>query len=339
VASQDWIDKDFYKELGVDKNADEATIKKSYRKLARKYHPDQNQGDKTAEAKFKTISEAYSVLSDKEQRAEYDQIRAYAGGGARFMPGSGGSAGGGASYEDLFGGMNFGGASRRRSSNPYAGINLDDLFGFGGSSFDSQFNRYEDQIRTGGTSRTRLDQPGQDINAEMTLPFRTVVEGDTIEFTVDGRTVKARIPAGTKDGSTLKLRGKGHPSAGTGPNGDLLLTVHAEKHPVYSLNGRNLKLTVPITFTEAALGATIDVPKLDGSTVKVRIPAGTPSGRTLRVKGAGVVTPTVTGDMLVTVNVVVPSHLNDEAKAALEKFAKAAGDQNPREKLIADAAR
>jgi len=337
VAAQDWIEKDFYKELGVEKTADEAEIKKSYRKLARKYHPDQNQGDAKAEAKFKSISEAYSVLSDKAQREEYDQIRAYAGGGARFAGGGGGA---GASYEDLFGGMNFGGSTRRRSSNPYSGINLDDLFGFGGSSFDSQFGRYEDQIRTGqrgGQSRTRLDQPGQDIQAEITLPFRTAVEGDTVEFQVGSKTVKTRIPAGTKDGATLKLRGKGHPSTGSGPAGDLMLTVNVGKHPVYSLSGRNLKLTVPVTFPEAAAGATIDVPKLDGSTVKVRIPAGTPSGRTLRVKGAGVATPTVTGDMLVTVNVVVPDHLNEEAKEALAKFEKAVGEQNPREQLIKDA--
>jgi len=338
VAAQDWIEKDFYKELGVEKTADEAEIKKAYRKLARKYHPDQNAGDSKAEAKFKAVSEAYSVLSDKSQREEYDQIRSYAGGGARF---AGGGSGAGASYEDLFGGMNFGGSSRRRtSSNPYSGINLDDLFGFGGSSFDSQFNRYEDQIRTGNRGgHTRLDQPGQDINAELTLPFRTAVEGDTVEFAVDGKTVKTRIPAGTKDGATLKLRGKGYPSPGSGPNGDLLLTVHVGKHPVYSLSGRNLKLTVPVTFPEAAAGATIDVPKIDGSTVKVRIPAGTPSGRTLRVKGAGVVTPNATGDMLVTVNVVVPSHLNSEAKEALAKFADLIGNENPRDQLMQDAAK
>jgi molecular chaperone DnaJ len=332
------MEKDFYKELGVEKTADEAEIKKAYRKLARKYHPDQNQGDAKAEAKFKAVSEAYSVLSDKSQRDEYDQIRAYAGGGARFAGGGGGA---GASYEDLFGGMNFGGSSRRRTSNPYSGINLDDLFGFGGSNFDNQFNRYEDQIRTGsrGQTRSRLDQPGQDINAELTLPFRTAVEGDTVEFAVDGKTVKTRIPAGIKDGATLKLRGKGQPSAGSGPNGDLMLTVHVGKHPVYSLSGRNLKITVPVTFPEAAAGATIDVPKIDGSTVKVRIPAGTPSGRTLRVKGAGVVTPNATGDMLVTVNVVVPEHLTSEAKEALAKFADLIGNENPRDQLLADAAK
>jgi molecular chaperone DnaJ len=337
------MDKDFYKELGVEKTADEATIKKSYRKLARKYHPDQNQGDAKAEAKFKAVSEAYSVLSDKSQRDEYDQIRAYAGGGARFMPGAGGG-GGGASYEDLFGGMSFGGSSRgRRASNPYGGINLDDLFGFGGSSFDNQFNRYEDQIRNGGStgygSRASINQPGEDIRAEVNLDFRSAVEGYTGEFSVAGRTVKTRIPAGVKDGATLKIKGKGYASPGSGPAGDLLLTVNIGKHPVYELSGRNLKLTVPITFTEAAIGATIEVPKIDGSMVKVRIPAGTPNGRTLRVKGGGVVTPTATGDMLVTVNVTVPQNLSDEAKELLTKFDAAAGQQNIRESLITDAAK
>jgi molecular chaperone DnaJ len=339
VASQDWIEKDFYKELGVDKTADEATIKKAYRKLARKYHPDQNAGDKAAEAKFKSVAAAYAVLSDKEQRSEYDQVRAYAGGGARFTGGSQGSSAGG--YEDLFGGMNFGTSSypRRRSTGAFEGINLDDLFGFGGSSFDSQFNRYEEQIRNPGSTgaRTTLNRPGEDIKAEITLPLRTAVEGDTVELSVAGRTVKTRVPAGTKDGATLKLRGKGYGSPGDGPNGDLLLTVHVSKHPVYTMSGRNLRLTVPVTFAEAALGAIVDVPKLDGSTVKVRIPAGTPNGRTLRVPNAGVETSAGTGALLVTVSVQVPENLNETAKQALTDFEKAVGEQNVREQLIADA--
>ncbi|MCL1800994.1 MAG: DnaJ domain-containing protein, partial [Promicromonosporaceae bacterium] len=250
MASQDWIEKDFYKELGVEKTADDAAIKKAYRKLARKYHPDQNAGDNKAETKFKAVTEAYSVLSDSAQRKEYDQIRAYAGGGARFMPGSGGASGMGG-YEDLFGGMFGGGGGSRRQtsgSNMFGGMNLDDLFGYGGTSFDNQFNRYEDQIRGQGYGRTTMNRPGEDINAEITLPFRTAIEGDTVEMTIDGKNLKTRVPAGTKDGATLKLRGKGYPSPGDGPNGDLLLTVHVGPHPVYSLSGRNLKITVPISF-------------------------------------------------------------------------------------------
>jgi molecular chaperone DnaJ len=336
LAAQDWIEKDFYKELGVEKSADDATIKKAYRKLARKYHPDQNPGDNAAEAKFKSVSEAYSVLSDKSQRSEYDQIRSYAGGGPRFMPG----AGGGASAEDLFGGM-FGGSSRPRSSSrgSFAGMNLDDLFGYGGSSFDSQFNRYEDQIRnqSGGRPRARMDQPGESINAEVTLPFRTAVEGDTVELTVAGKNVKVRIPAGIKDGGTLRVPGKGYASPGTGPKGDLNLTVNVTKHPVYSMQGRNLKINVPVTFAEAAAGATIDIPKIDGSSVKLKIAPGTPTGRTMRVKDAGVKTAQGTGDLLVTVNVSVPKNLSDEAKDLLAKFAELSNEGDVREKLVEEA--
>lgn len=356
MAAQDWIDKDFYKDLGVEKTADEQTIKKAYRKAARKYHPDQNPGDKKAEAKFKEVSEAYSVLSDKTQRAEYDQIRQFAGGGARFAPGSGG-----ASAEDLFGMFGGGapGGGRRTSfssggGSPFSGINLDDLFG-GGSSFP-RYSRstggfsglgdqgvdddFYNQWKAGGrTSSARPVTAGEDIAAEVTLPFRTAAEGDTVELTVGGRNVKTRIPAGIKDGAKVRVRGKGLASGTGGPAGDLVLTVHVSKHPVYMMSGNNLRLTVPVTFVEAALGATIEVPKLDGTTVKLKVPAGTPSGRTLRVKGAGVAASKGTGDLLVTVNVEVPTRLNAEAKEKLTAFDQAVGTQDPRQSLMAEARR
>ena len=311
MTGQDWIEKDFYAALGVPKNADDAAIKKAYRKLARQYHPDQNAGDSKAEAKFKEVGEAYAVLSDKEQRQQYDAIRALGGGGARFQAGGPGGAG----FEDIFGGMfggpgstQFGGASHTRAGGAggFEDI-LSGMFGGGGMGF-------------GGAGRTRR-QRGADLEAATTLEFRTATEGATVELGVDGKKVTTRIPAGVNDGQKLRIRGKGRPGMGGGEDGDLVLTVHVKPHPVFSLSGRDLKLTVPITFVEAALGAQVEVPTLTGEPVTVKVPAGTPSGRVLRVKGRGVVTPKGTGDLLVNCQVAVPQKLSRAAKQALEAFA------------------
>ena len=170
-----------------------------------------------------------------------------------------------------------------------------------------------------------------DITATTRLPFRQAVTGATVQLTVDGRTMTTRIPPGVQDGQKIRLRGKGQPGVGGGEPGDLIVTVHVDPHPVFSLDGKNLRITVPITFDEAALGATIDVPTLDGRTVKVKVPAGTPSGRTLRVRHKGLDLPSAPdGDLLVTVNVVVPSRLSSAAKAAVKAFAEANDGANPR---------
>jgi molecular chaperone DnaJ len=321
MTGQDWLEKDFYATLGVAKDADADAIKKAYRKLARKYHPDQNPGNAAAEEKFKSVGEAYAVLSDPEQRKQYDALRAMAGGGARFSAGAGA---GGAGFEDLFGGM-FGqqgtpGGTRVRYSTPGSSTGTggfeDILSGmFGGGGFGSR----------------RRAQRGGDITATTQLPFRQAVTGATVQLTVDGRTMTTRIPPGVQDGQKIRLRGKGQPGTGGGEPGDLIVTVRVDPHPVFSLDGKNLRITVPITFDEAALGATIDVPTLDGRTVKVKIPAGTPSGRTLRVRHKGLDLPSAPdGDLLVTVNVVVPNRLSSAAKAAVKAFADANEGANPR---------
>lgn len=322
MASQDWLEKDFYSILGVSKDVDDAELKKTYRKLARKYHPDSNEGDAAAEAKFKEISEAYSVLSDKDQRSEYDQIRAMRSGGARFT--SGGGGGGGQGFDDVFGGMFGGGAGGaggrgQQYSYPQGGQNFEDLFGmFGGGA-------------------PRAPQKGRDVQASTTIDFETAVKGKTVTLQSEAGSVKVKIPEGVSDGQKIKVRGKGQPGPNGGPAGDIILTVAVRKHPVFEREGQHLRLKVPVTFSEAALGATIEVPTLGGEPVRLRVQPGTPSGRVLRVKGRGVKSTKGIGDLLAEVQVVVPSHLSDEAREALEVFRKVEPQENPRVDLLARA--
>ena len=301
MASQDWFDKDFYAILGVAKDVTPAELKKVYRKLARKYHPDSNPGDPAAEAKFKEVSEAHSVLSDPEQRREYDQVRAM-GGGARFTAGSGGPGGGQGGFEDVFGGM-FGGGGFGQTSGGFRG--------FGGPS------------------------KGRDVTATTTLDFQTAITGETVTLQQStGKPMKVRVPAGVSDGQKIRLRGRGEPSPDGGEAGDRVLTVSVRPHPVFERDGLHLRVDVPVTFAEAALGATIEVPTLGGDPVRLRVAPGTPSGRVLRVKGRGVAAKGGTGDLLATVQVAVPSHLSDKARAAVEALAEALPDEDPRLDLL-----
>lgn len=326
MASQDWFDKDFYKVLGVSKDVSQSELKKTYRKLARQYHPDSNPGDSKAEAKFKEISEAYSVLSNEEERKEYDQIRAM-GSGARFTaPGGGQGAGG---FEDVFGGM-FNQGGRGQQYSYQGGGDYDDLLGglFGSGRFGQSTGGYRG---FGGPTR------GQDVSASTTLDFQTAVTGETVHLTVDGETVKVRVPAGVSDKQRIRVPGKGRPSPDGGERGDLYLTVTVRRHPVFEREGLNLRVTVPVTFAEATLGATIEVPTLSGDTVRLKVVAGTPSGRVLRVKGRGVITKKATGDLLAVVQVVVPSHLTKQGEDALKAFEETLPQENPREDLLAKA--
>ncbi|RIX30129.1 DnaJ C-terminal domain-containing protein [Amnibacterium setariae] len=324
MASQDWFEKDFYAVLGVDKSVSQADLKKAYRRLARQYHPDSNPGDAKAEARFKEISEAYSVLSDEEQRQEYDQIRAM-GSGARFTAGGAGGQGGG--FEDVFGGL-FGQGARTRTTTRGGGFEdiLGGMFGNGGGFGQT----------SGGFRGFGGPTPGRDVTATTSIDFVTATKGDTVTLSGgNGKPITVRIPAGVTDGQKLKLRGKGEPSPDGGEAGDLVLTVHVDKHPVFERDGLNLRVNVPVTFTEAALGATIEVPTLGGEPVRMKVPAGTSSGRVLRVKGRGVETPKGAGDLLARVEVAVPGHLTAAQQEALEAFAAASGDENPRDDLLA----
>ncbi|MEV7619444.1 DnaJ C-terminal domain-containing protein [Microbacterium sp. NPDC089321] len=326
MASQDWFDKDFYKTLGVSKDVSDADLKKTYRKLARKYHPDSNQGDAAAEAKFKEISEAYSVLSDAEQRREYDEIRAM-GSGARFTaPGSGGAGG----FDDVF--SRFGQGGGRGSQ-----ADFDDIFSMfsqGGGSFGA--GRFGQS--SGGYRGFGGPQKGADVTATTTLDFVTAVQGDTITLQApDGKPFKVKVPAGVKDGQKIRLRGRGRPSPDGGEPGDIVVQVKVRPHPVFTRDGLNLRLTVPVTFTEATLGATIEVPTLGGDPVKLRVAPGTPSGRVLRVKGRGVTSSKGTGDLLAELQIAVPAHLDEAAREALERFHELEPKENPRAEMMAKA--
>jgi molecular chaperone DnaJ len=320
MASQDWFDKDFYATLGVSKDVSDSDLKKAYRKLARQYHPDSNPGDAAAEGRFKEISEAYSVLSDKATRTEYDQVRAM-GSGARFTSGGAGAGGG---FEDVFGGM-FG----RGARTSYSQSDFDDLLGgmFGGGGSGG-----------GGFRGWGAPTRGRDVAANVTLDFLTAIRGETVSLQQpSGKPLRAKIPAGVSDGQKIKLKGKGEPSPDGGEAGDLVLNVTVRRHPVFDRDGNNIRVDVPVTFVEATLGATIEVPTLEGDTVRLRVAPGTPSGRVLRVKGRGVSAAGGTGDLLATVQVAVPTHLPPEARKHLDAFAQAMPDENPRDDLVARA--
>ena len=297
MAAKDLYEKDFYKVLGVDKKATADEIKKKYRSLARDLHPDKNQGDLAREEKFKAVSEAYDILSDSKKRAEYDEARAmYERGGFR-VPTGGGFQGG--DFGDIFG-----------SGNPQD--IFANLFGGGGR---------------------RGPRKGQDLQTEATISFRESVFGTTLELRLgmdrgQSQNMSARVPAGVNDGAKIRMKGKGSPGE-AGP-GDLFIQLHVKPHPIFSRKGENLTLTLPVTFTEAALGADIKVPTLSGDDVTVRIAPGTPNGRTLRVKGRGVTKGSTTGDLLVTVEVQVPQRVDGKALDALKKFAEETASEDVR---------
>ena len=295
MASQDWLEKDFYKILGVSKDVPAAELKKAYRKLAKDFHPDRNPGNDAAEARFKDISEAYDVLNDPAQRKEYDEFRAL-GGGPRFQGGRPGQ-GQGQGFEDVF-------------SNIFGG-------GFQGGGFP-------------GFGGGFGPQRGSDLTVSSTINFIDSIQGTQLKVGVHGETVNVKIPAGIQDGQKLKVRGKGQQSPNGGSAGDLVVTVKVKPHPIFSRDGDHIRVAVPITFAEAVLGATIQVPTLGGEPVKLKVAPGTPNGRTLRVKGKGVQLAGKEGDLLATVEIAVPAHVNDKAKELLEQFDAELPQEDPR---------
>ncbi|HZA39813.1 MAG TPA: DnaJ C-terminal domain-containing protein [Actinomycetota bacterium] len=284
MASRDWLEKDFYKVLGVDEKASKEEIKRAYRKLAQKYHPDANKGDETAERRFKEISEAHSILSNDEKRKEYDELRRYAGAGGSpfgFRPGSGRD--GRVDFGDIFGGD--------------VGDIFGDIFGFG-----------------------PRERRGQDLETEAHLSFEEAVEGSTFEL---ANGTRVRVPPGVSDGARIKVAGKGGPGPAGSPPGDLYVRVRVADHPLFKLlrNG-DIEVPLPITIAEAALGAKIQVPTLDG-VVTLKVPAGTRSGKVLRVKGKGGARAGGTrGDLLARIEIEVPQKLSRRERELLEEFGR-----------------
>ena len=302
--------KDYYELLGVSKTASEDEIKKAYRKLAKKYHPDVNKGNKDAENRFKEISEAYAVLSDKEKREQYDRLGKEA---FSFNPGAGAGGFGGFDFSQFMGG----GARARGGGGRGASRTVDftdifsDLFGGGGGGFE------------------QAPQQGGDIESETTLDFRDAVFGTTVDLRFsDGRTVKVKIPEGVADGQRLRLRGKGAPGPMGGPPGDLNLLIRIRPHPFFERRGADIHIELPVTVGEAIQGAEIDVPTIHGA-VRARIPAGTQSGQTFRISGKGVKTKSGTGDHYYRVLVAVPKQAPADAVDRIESEYR----ENPRANL------
>ena len=370
---REWFDKDYYKVLGVDEKAPAKDIKSAYRKLSRKFHPDANAGDPTAEERFKEVSAAYDVVGDEAKRKEYDEVRRLGP-----MGGFGGGGGpGGFTYTtsgdglgdlgDLLGGLfNRGrrrdGAGASRGTGPQRGADLEaePQLSFQGavSGVETSVNLTSDVgCSTCGGSGAK---PGTAPKACAVCGGRGVVDDDQGFFSFStpcrncrgqgfvvedpcptcrgagierkARQVKVRVPAGVKDGQRIRLAGRGGPGRNGGPNGDLFVNVRVGDHPLFGRKGDDLTITVPITFPEAALGAEVVVPTLEGPPVTIKVPAGTRSGRTFRVKGKGLVTPKRTGDLLVTVEVAVPAKLSKEERRAVEALATAS-TQSPRSHL------
>jgi len=362
VTNTDWANKDFYKILGVDKGASQADLKKAYRKLARANHPDSKPGDKAAEERFKAIAEAYDVVGDEEKRKQYDQTREmFAGGG--FRPGGGGAGPDlgdffGGNVGDFLGGM-FGGGGRRTTRTSGRARRGADVETEATISFTDSVEGVTVSLRltsdapcpdcsgTGARAGTvprvcpecegagmRAATVGGAFTLNETCPAcggRGLVVDDPCPTChgsgrgLSNRTISARIPAGVKHGQRIRLRGKGANGEQGGPPGDLYVTVKVSPHPLFGRRDDNLTLKVPVAFHEAVLGAEVKVPTLGGVPVTVKVPPGTPNGRTFRVRGKGVRRKDGThGDLLVTLDVQVPAALTEDARAAVEALRDAA---------------
>lgn len=368
---REWFEKDYYAVLGVGKDASEKEITRAYRKLAKQYHPDANPGDKVAEERFKEVSAAYDVLGDAEKRKEYDEVRRMvaSGAGPRFGPGGGFGGFEGATFDvedvgglgDLFGGLfgrgrRRGGGGAQRGADLETELHLDFLDAVRGVTAPVRFTAEASCSTCGGSGARPGTAP--EICPECAGRGSVAVDQGPFSFSqvcqrcggrgqvvrdpcptcrgrgteVRPREVKVRIPAGVADGQRIRVKGRGAAGRGGGPPGDLYVVVHVRPHPLFGRRGPDLTVKVPITFAEAALGASVRVPTL-GDPVTVKVPPGTQSGKTVRVRGRGVErSKGAPGDLLVTFEVVVPTHLSDEERKAVEALGEVLA-ANPREHL------
>jgi curved DNA-binding protein len=336
--------KDYYSTLGVAKTATEKEIKQAYRKLARKFHPDVNPGDKSAEAKFKEINEAYEVLGDPDKRKKYDELGAnwrmyeQAGAGAGQGPFSGGSPFGGGSWN-----VNFGGGGPQGGFRTMTDDEMREMFGdanpfsdffqtFFGGSMGSD-GTADQAGRRGGRARPRT-RAGRDVEHEIELGLEDAFHGTTrrLDIAMDGqrRTVDVRIPAGVAEGSRVRVAGEGESGTGGGKSGDLYLRVHLTPHPNFERKGRDLYTRVPVPLTTAVLGGEADVKTLGGKPLRLRIPPTTQNGQVFRLKGQGMPTagkPDQTGDLYATLDVQLPKSLTPAQREhfeALQRLEKGA---------------
>jgi molecular chaperone DnaJ len=369
---REWFEKDYYRVLGVSDTASAKEIKSAYRKLSRQYHPDANEGEGAAEERFKEISAAYDVVGDPAKRKEYDEVRRLGPAAAGFPGGGGGGPGGftftdGGDLGDLLGGLfGRGGAGRRggaRGAGPHRGQDLE-------TELHLTFEDAATGITTAvhltseapcGTCHGSGAKPGTAPHACANCGGQGVVSDNQGLFsfsspcpvcggrgvTIDDpcptcrgagverrpREVKLRVPAGVDEGQRIRLKGRGGPGRNGGPPGDLYVIVRVSSHPLFGRKGKDLTLAVPITYPEAALGADITVPTLSGPPVTLRVPAGTRSGRTFRVKGKGVPATKGAGDLLVSVEVAVPSKLSGAERKAVEALQAASNGESPRAHL------
>lgn len=296
--------KDYYTTLGVTKSASEQEIKKAYRKLAVKYHPDKNSGDKQAEERFKEISEAYAVLSDKEKKQQYDQF-GDSGFHQRY------------SQEDIFRGADFGDIFREFG-----------MGGDGGDIFGQMFGNRGRRSNQGGSpfhqQRPRAVK-GQDYIMQLTLPLRQAVSGGErmVNYTHNRKSeqIQVRIPAGIESGQKLRVAGKGGPSPTGGKPGDLLLEITVDKDNVFSRDGNNLQVQINVPFSGICLGTSATIPTIDGEK-RIKIPAGTSNGSKIRLKGHGVPAhgKHAAGDLYAQIMVEVPKDISEEQKQLLNQL-------------------
>ncbi|MGI6209206.1 MAG: DnaJ C-terminal domain-containing protein [Anaerolineae bacterium] len=308
--------KDYYKVLGVSRDATEDEIRKAYRKLARKYHPDVNPNDKEAANRFKEINEAHAVLSDPEKRRKYDQL----GSSYEQWQRSGANAGG-FDWSQWFGGA--------QAGRPGGGVyttefDTEDLGGFGFSDFfEALFGSMGRGTQTRGRTWTQAPRRGQDLEHEVEIGLEEAFTGTTRVIAIDSRRLEASIPAGVRTGSRVRLRGQGGPGVSGGPAGDLYLKVKVREHPRFERKGDDLHTEVPVDLYTCILGGSVTVQGLGGA-LKLNIPAGTQNGRVFRLRGQGMPNlrnPEQRGDLYVRVRVVLPTRLSERDMALFRELA------------------
>jgi curved DNA-binding protein len=301
--------KDYYKILGVEKSATQDEIKKAYRKLAMKYHPDRNSGNKSAEEKFKEITEANEVLSDPEKRKKYDTL------GANWKQYQ---HTGGQGFDDFF--TNFGGGRRSSGSTYEFSGNLGEMFGGMGGGFSDFFESFFGGGGRGFGGRTQPQKTAVDVEAILNVTLEDVFNGSEKTINVDGKKLKIKVNPGTKEGQKLRLKGLGRSKTADGTTGDLYLNIHILQHPFYEIKDGALYYNLDVDLYTAVLGGKENIKTLDGKTVSINIPEGTESEKKLRLKGLGLIDNGLRGDLLVDIHVTVPKNLNKEEKELFKKL-------------------